>query len=158
MGDNSARAGSAYPLSRHFAACDSASQQGFTLTPDSELVIKIPSEVQVTGITVTSTLRKPLLVSFIPQMVCDHVLRNIRIVRQAGRTIGEVLITTKHWIQTMYRAPLPCNRHLYPAEWPRRHGHIFDPSWQYEGLCSHTLTLCTAQCSPPSFPSPVATG
>ena len=118
-------------------------QRGFTLTPDSELVIKIPSEVQVTRMKVVSTLRKALLVSFIPQMVimvCGHALRNIRIVRQADRIIGEVLITTKHWIQTMYRGPMPCNCHLYPAEWPRRHGHnIFVPSWQYEGPCSHTM-------------------
>ena len=92
--------------------------RGFTLTPDSELVIKIPGDVQTTRMTVISTLRKALLVSFIPQMVCDQcdVLRNIRIVRQADQTIGEVLIMTKHWIQTMYRGPLPCNCHLYPAE------------------------------------------
>ena len=113
--------------------------RGFTLTPDSELVIKIPGDVQTTRMTVISTLRKALLVSFIPQMVCDHVLRNIRVVRQATKTIGEVLITTKHWIQTMYRGTLPCNCHLYPAEWPRRHGHIFVPSWEYEGPCSHTM-------------------
>ena len=63
---------------------------GFTLTPDSELVIKIPGEVLVelviTRMTVISTLRKALLVSFIPQTVCNHVLRNIRIVRQVNRS------------------------------------------------------------------------
>ena len=114
-------------------------QLGFTLTPDSELVIKIPSEVQVTRMTVISTLPNASLVLFIPQMVCDHVLKNIEIMRQADQTISEVLITTKHCIQTMYRGPLPCNCHLYPAEWPCRHGHIFVPSWQYEGPCSHTV-------------------
>ena len=53
---------------------------GFILTPDSELVVKIPSEVQVTRMTVLSTLRKALVVSLIPQMVFDHVLRNTQIV------------------------------------------------------------------------------
>ena len=76
---------------------------GFTLTPDSELVIKKPGEVQVTRMTVISTLQEVLLVRFIPQMVCDHaiVLRKIRIVQQATQPICEVLITTKHWTQTM---------------------------------------------------------
>ena len=71
--------------------------RGFTLTPDSELVIKIPGhgDVQTTRMTVISTLQKALLVSVIPQMICNHVLRNIQVVRQATKTIGEVLITTK---------------------------------------------------------------
>ena len=108
--------------------------RGFTLTPDRELVIRIPSDVQATRMTVIATLRKALLVSFIPQMICDHVLRSTRVVRLAARTIGSVLITTKRWILKMYtgplQGPLPCN---YPPEWPRRHGHIFVPSWLHEG-------------------------
>ena len=113
--------------------------RGFTLTPDRDLVIRIPSEVLATRMQVISTLRKALLVSFIPQMICDHVLRSTRVVRLAARTIGSVLITTKRWITKMYTGPLPCNCHLYPPEWPRRHGHIFVPSWMYEGPGKSTM-------------------
>ena len=110
--------------------------RGFTLTPDRELVIRIPSDVQATRMTVIATLRKALLVSFIPQMICDHVLRSTRVVRLAARTIGSVLITTKRWILMIYTGPLPCNCHLYPPEWPRQHGHI---SWLYEGPGRSTM-------------------
>ena len=106
--------------------------RGRTLTPDRDLVIIIPSEVQSTRMQVISTLRKALLVSFVSQMVCDHVLRSTRFVRLAARTIGAMLITTKRWITKMYAGPILRNWHLYPPDWPRRHGYIFVPSWMYE--------------------------
>ena len=58
VGDNSVRAGPAHPPSQDFAAYDSAPPSWIypALTPDSELVIMIPSEVQVTRTTVISTL------------------------------------------------------------------------------------------------------
>ena len=46
--------------------------------------------------TVISTLRKALLVAFIPQMVCGHIIRNIRIVRQADRTFSRLISSHDH--------------------------------------------------------------
>ena len=70
--------------------------RGFTLTPDRDRVIRIPSEVQATRMQVSSTLRKALLVSFIPQMVCDDVLRSTRVVRLAARTIEGPATNSSH--------------------------------------------------------------
>ena len=133
--------------------------RGFTLTPDRDLVIRIPSDVHATRMQVISTLRKALLASFIPQMICDHVLRSTRVVRLAARAIGSVLITTKRWITKLYTAPLPCNCHLYPPEWPRRHGHN-------NYLCplmviimrDQESRLCTSRYSLPSSQAPVVRG
>ena len=68
---------------------------GFTLTPDSEMVIRISSGAQYSRFDIVSVLRRALLVSFIPQRVCDHALRTVRVVKLAGVTLGQKLITTK---------------------------------------------------------------
>ena len=36
-------------------------------------------------------------------------------------------------------SPLPCNCHLHPPEWPRRHGHNFVPSRKYAGPGKSTM-------------------
>ena len=58
--------------------------KGFTLAPDSEMVIRIPSGAQHSKYEIVSALRKALLVSFIPQRVCDPALQTlVRVVKLA---------------------------------------------------------------------------
>ena len=67
--------------------------------------------------------------------MCDHALSTVRVVRLAGTTLGEKLITTKHWITEMYTGSLPCACSQYPEfSSQERHGHSFIPSWQYTGF------------------------
>ena len=113
-------------------------RKGFTLTPGSEMVIRIPSNAQHSKYEIISSLRQALLVSFIPQRVCDYALQTARVVKLADRTLGSMLISTKRWIIDMYKGSLPCTCDQYPElASQKRHGHIFIPSWQYTGYgCS----------------------
>ena len=61
----------------------------------------------------------------------------LRVVQQAEMKLGDVLDTTKHWINS---GDSSCNCHLYPSDFPRRHGHIFVPSWEYKGPYKRTVT------------------
>ena len=114
--------------------------KGFTLTPDREMVIRTPSGTQRRRYEIVSVLQKALLESFIPQRVCDHALNTVRVVRLAETTLGEKLITTKHWITEMYTGSLPCTCDQYPEfSSQKRHGHICIPSWQYSGFVKATV-------------------
>ena len=53
----------------------------------------------------------------------------LRVAQQAERKLVDALDTTKHWINS---GDSSCNCHLYPSDFPRRHGHIFVPSWEYK--------------------------
>ena len=108
--------------------------KGFTLTPDIEMVIRIPSSAQHSKYEVISALRQAVLVSFIPQRVCDNALQTARVVKLADRTLGSMLISARRWIIQMYSGSLPCTMSCgqYPGLASHtRHGHIFIPSWQY---------------------------
>ena len=76
-------------------------RKGFALTPDCEMVIRIPSGAQYSRYEIVSSLRQALLVSYIPQRVCDHALATVRVVKLADRTPGSMLITAKRWIIDM---------------------------------------------------------
>ena len=50
--------------------------------------------------------------------------------------------SAEHWIQqscglTVVKA---CTCHLYPSSFPRRHGHIFIPAWEYQEPFKQTVT------------------
>ena len=108
-------------------------RKGFTLTPDSEMVIRIiriPSGTQYSRYDIVSVLRRALLVSFIPQRVCDHALSTVRVVKLAEVTLGQTLITTKKWIIDLYTGSLPCTCDQYPElHSHKQHGLIFISSW-----------------------------
>lgn len=104
------------------------------------MVIRIPSGTQYSRYDIVSVLRRALLVSFIPQRVCDHALSTVRVVKLAEVTLGQKLITTKKWITDLYTGSLPCTCDQYPElHSHKRHGHIFIPSWQYTGFGSSAV-------------------
>ena len=69
------------------------------------LVIKGPSGTQYSRYDIVSVLRRALLVSFIPQRVCDHALSTVCVVKLAEVTLGQKLITTKKWITDLCYSP-----------------------------------------------------
>ena len=70
-------------------------RNGFTLTPYSEMVIRIPSGAQYSQFDIVSVLRRALLLSCITLRVCDHAIRTSCVVTFAKVTFGQKLITTK---------------------------------------------------------------
>ena len=85
-------------------------RKGFTLTPDtcSKMAIRISSGAQYSRYDIVSVLRRALLVSFIPQRVCDHALSTVHVVKLAEVTLDQKLITNKKWITDLYTGSLPC--------------------------------------------------
>ena len=65
----------------------------------------------------------------------------LRVAEQAEKKLGSVLDTTKQWIRS---GDNTCNCHLYPSSFPRRHGHIVVPSWEYRRPYKHTVTALMA--------------
>ena len=117
-------------------------QRGVTLTPDSRPVIKLPASAAGTKREVIAALRQLLRASFIPLCICDFVLTNVRVVRELPSSLGSELANHKSWIAKMNgNTKLPCTCYLYP-ELPRRHGHVFCPSWSYVG--PHQETVCSS--------------
>ena len=104
--------------------------RGFALTPDQDLVIRIPSEVQAMRMQVISTLRKALLVSFIPQMMCNYALRSTQGMRvRMAASLNDQL--SSHHDQAMdtqdvYRPPT--------LQLPSVSTRVASPTWPY--LCS----------------------
>ena len=118
----------------------------FTLNPDSEMVIRIPSVhsgAQYSRVDIVSVLRRALLVSFIPQRACDHARRTVRVVKLPEVTLGQNLITrftTKKWITDLYIGSLPCTCDQYPElNSHKRHGHSFIPSYHCTGVGSSAV-------------------
>ena len=100
-------------------------RKGFALTPDSEMVIRIPSGAEHSRYEIVSSLRQALLVSYIPQRVCDHALDTVRVVQLADQILGSMPITARRWITEMYTGSLPCTCDQYPElSSQKRHGHI----------------------------------
>ena len=64
------------------------------------------------------------------------LMYTLRIVEQSERQLGRALDTTKLWMNS---GKEPCTRHLYPSMFQRRHGHIFIPSWEYQGPFKQTM-------------------
>ena len=56
-------------------------QKGFTLTPDSEMVIRISGGAQHSKYEIASALRQALWISLITRRVCDHALQAVRVVK-----------------------------------------------------------------------------
>ena len=65
------------------------------------MVVRIPSGTQYSRYDIiVSVLKRTLLVSFIPQRVCDHALSTVRVVKLAEVTLGQKLITTKNSLRS----------------------------------------------------------
>ena len=73
--------------------------------------------------------------SDIYKSMIPRLMQNTRVVLQNRPKLGEMLRSTKYWIQQLDTGEeLKCRCKEYSIfGFPMRHGHIFVPSWQYDG-------------------------
>ena len=117
--------------------------RGFTVTPDSELVITIPPTVQAKKKEVKQVLKAMLKHSDIYKSMISGLMQITRVVQQNRPKLGMEMQSTKHWIQQLDKGKkLKCRCKEY-SEFglPMRHGHIFVPSWQYRGPYRKTVNV-----------------
>ena len=81
--------------------------KGITLTPDSDIRIPIPATVLATKRDLTIELQKQLLQSFVPGIICTHILRSVHIVKSASPTIGGMLRNHGKMIALLQKGDLP---------------------------------------------------
>ena len=111
------------------------------MTPDSEMVIKIPHTAVARKREIKLILRGMLNLSYVYQIIAQSILRTVRVVQETPKSLGDTLDTTKFWVKSMSRGiKLPCTCHLFKNHnFPTRHDHIFIPSWEYDGKFKNTI-------------------
>lgn len=112
--------------------------RGIRCMPEQDLAIVLPPDSRLDKITIRRTMSNMLQDSFLDNAIVVAMMWNIRIAYQRERTLGSLIINAKLWIKLrqdnkIIKAELPCSCKLYPNSWPRRHRHIFYPSWEYKG-------------------------
>lgn len=108
-------------------------RKGFMCLPEKRLVLKIPPDGRASRKEINTAVRGMLRRSWVHPSIANGVMWTVQIVYSAATTIGRRLDTTKWWIRTISEAEPLCQCHRYPSSWPRRHGHICLPSWEYVG-------------------------
>ena len=119
--------------------------RGITVTPDSEMVIKIPHTAVAKKREIKLILRGmlPACSTFhMCKVIAQSILRTVRVVQETPKSLGDTLDTTKFWVKSMSQGiKLPCTCHLFKNyNFPTRHDHIICiPSWEYDGKFKNTI-------------------
>ena len=112
-----------------------------TVTPDTTPKLKLPSGSPWTRREVLRLLNSTLKASYIPLAVCDFLTSNLKLQYTAPESVLSCLDNGRKWARAINDCEnilCCCNRPEY-AGLPRRHGHIFVPSWEYTG--PHEATI-----------------
>ena len=116
-------------------------QRGVTITPDTEPRLTLPAGSLWTRKEVLLVLNITLKASYIPLVVCDFLTANLRLRYTGPESVLKCLDNGRQWARAINNCEeilCCCDRPEY-AGLPRRHGHIFVPSWKYTG--PHELTI-----------------
>ena len=116
-------------------------KRGVTVTPDTEPRLKLPTGSLWTRREVLQVLNSTLKASYIPLVVCDFLTSNLKLQYTAPESVLSCLDNGRKWARAINDCEdiqCCCNRPEY-AGLPRRHGHIFVPSWEYTG--PHEATI-----------------
>ena len=111
--------------------------RGFLVRPEGSMVMKLPPTARVSILEARIAFRQTMVHSNLTDNLVAPLMYALRIVEQSEQQLGRALDTTKLWINSGQES---CTCHLYPSSWPRRHGHIFIPSWEYQGPFKQTMT------------------
>ena len=98
----------------------------FLVRPEGSMVLKLPP--QVSKLEASIAFRQMMEHSNLAETLVAPLMYALQIVEHSERQLGRALDTTKLWINSGKES---CTYHLYPSSFPRRHGHIFIPSWEY---------------------------
>jgi hypothetical protein len=111
--------------------------RGFLVRPEGSMVMKLPPTARVSILEARIAFKQTMVHSNLTDNLVAPLMYALRIVEQSEQQLGRALDTTKLWINSGQES---CTCHLYPSSWPRRHGHIFIPSWEYQGPFKQTMT------------------
>jgi hypothetical protein len=113
--------------------------RGFMCLPEKPLVLSIPPSARLGKREIVRSVKQMFSSSYLDSPIAMSLMWTLSIVYQATQCLGTALDSTKEWIRRIEGGKLPCKCHLYPHHWPRRHGHLFIPSWAYEGPYKVTM-------------------
>ena len=114
-------------------------RRGITLRPDKNVVVRLPVSSTVRRKDVLKCLKMALVKTYLPLCVCDHMLNHLTIIWEGPRKLGAELDNGKLWAERINDCiPIQCNCSLFP-DLPRRHGHVYCPSWEYTGNYEATV-------------------
>ena len=110
---------------------------------EGAMVLKLPPSAQVSKLEARMAFRQTMVNSNLTETLVAPLMYALRTVEQPERQLGRALDTTKLWIHSGKEA---CTKscHLYPPSFPRRHGLVFIPSWEYQGPFKTTMTALMA--------------
>ena len=75
-----------------------------------------------------------------PLCVCDFILEHLCVIRKVPPSVGRMLDNCRSWPGRINgNEPVMCGCAAF--QWlPKRHGHVFCPSWEHTGLYVDTKT------------------
>ena len=117
--------------------------RGIAITPESDPVVRLPAGSNWNTMDVKMVLRTTLKASYIPLCVCDFILEHLRVIRQVPPSVGRMIDNCMSWTGRINASePVLCGCATF--QWlPKRHGHVFCPSWEYTGPYVVTINANT---------------
>ena len=71
--------------------------RGITINPESRFRVKLPAGCAATKVDVVAVLRRALKHSYLPLVICDHILKTADVVKYASPTLAERLDNGRGW-------------------------------------------------------------
>ena len=124
-------------MANHIVIRNELRARGFMALPDQMMVLKIPPDARIRQLDIRIIVKQMFRQSMLPTRLSTAMMWSFTVVYQQPRLFGANFDTTKHWTPGTH--PWACQCHRYPASWPRRHGHIFIPSFRYRGRYKRTV-------------------
>ena len=114
-------------------------RRGITLRPDRNVVVRLPCSSTVRKHDILKCFKTALVKTYLPLCVCDHLLSHMTIIWRGPEKLGAALDNGKLWARRINDCiPIQCNCALFP-DLPKRHGHVYCPSWEYNGDFAATV-------------------
>ena len=108
-------------------------RRGITLRPDRNVVVRLPCSSTVRKKDILKCFKTALVKTYLPLCICDHLLNHMTIIWKGPEKLGAALDNGKRWATRINDCiPIRCNCALFP-DLPKRHGHVYCPSWKYDG-------------------------
>ena len=121
----------------HIVIRNELRSRGFMILPNQRVVLRVPPNARVSKLEIRRSVKTMLSNSLLQSIMVSAMMWNFSVVYAAQQTVGQLLDSTKQWEPGSEVHKCYC--HKYPASWPRRHGHIFIPSWLYTGPFKDTI-------------------
>ena len=114
---------------------------GIMVHPEKPVRMRLPRCLGVSQREVRATLARALRTTYLPLCVCDHILRTLKVTWEGPEKVGSALDTGHKLAEKLAKGGTAvCGCANFP-HLPRRHGHVFCPSWEYTGPHQETVRV-----------------